>query len=246
VAICAKCASQLKDGAAFCVFCGTPVAAATCGNCASELKDGAAFCQACGTPVTAAGGSAHPEHLPEVDADGRSTRAAIETLASRQLTLKLGIGREVKLLNEQLHPGEEVFRLAKASHGGKTGVLAVTNERVLWYHAAPIGRTLIDQRHDRISSVKAHKGVIGASLVVNAGGDEWTLRNVYPKEAVDQIAQVIRDEAQSRNMPVAVPVPPAQAPDLMDQLKKLGELRDAGVLTNEEFEAKKSDLLSRL
>jgi Short C-terminal domain len=105
---------------------------------------------------------------------------------------------------------------------------------------------LIDQRHDRISSVKAHKGVIGANLVVNAGGDEWTLRNVYPKEAVDQIAQVIRDEAQGRQMPVAAPAPAAQAPDLMDQLKKLGELRDAGVLTDEEFEAKTADLLSRL
>jgi hypothetical protein len=33
---------------------------------------------------------------------------------------------------------------------------------------------------------------------------------------------------------------------VMDQLKKLGELRDAGVLTNQEFDAKKADLLSRL
>nr|WP_284501114.1 SHOCT domain-containing protein [Bowdeniella massiliensis] len=32
----------------------------------------------------------------------------------------------------------------------------------------------------------------------------------------------------------------------MDQLRKLGELRDAGVLTEAEFEAKKADLLGRL
>lgn len=164
----------------------------------------------------------------------------------KQLTRKVGIGREVKLLNEQLHPGEKVFRLAKATHLAKTGVLAVTNERVLWYHAAPIGRTLIDQRHDRISSVKAHKGVLGARLVVNAGGDEWTLHNVYPKEAVDQIAGVIRTEAQNRHPPPTQPATEAPAPDVMDQLKKLGELRDAGVLTNAEFEVKKADLLSRL
>jgi hypothetical protein len=165
--------------------------------------------------------------------------------------LKLGIGREVKLLNEQLHPGERVFRLAKASHGAKTGLLAVTNERVLWYHAAPIGRTLIDQRHERISSVKAHKGVLGARLVVNAGGDEWMLQNVYPKEAVDEIAGVIRSEAirseaRNRQSPPSPPATEARAPDVMDQLKKLGELRDAGILTNEEFDAKKAVLLSRL
>ena len=164
------------------------------------------------------------------------------------MSTKLGIGREIRLLNEQLHPHEQVQQLAKASHGGKTGVLAVTNERVIWYHAAPIGRTLIDQRHERISSVKAHKGVVGASLVINAGGDEWSLRNVYPKQAVDQIAAVIRDQANDSHNPTAQhppPIHPAQ-PDVMDQLKKLGELRDAGVLTDEEFEAKKTDLLSRL
>jgi hypothetical protein len=39
---------------------------------------------------------------------------------------------------------------------------------------------------------------------------------------------------------------PSAAPDIMGQLRQLGELRDAGVLTTEEFELKKADLLSRL
>lgn len=40
--------------------------------------------------------------------------------------------------------------------------------------------------------------------------------------------------------------PPAPGPDLMEQLERLGRLRDAGVLTEEEFQTKKADLLSRL
>jgi hypothetical protein len=39
-------------------------------------------------------------------------------------------------------------------------------------------------------------------------------------------------------------VPPAA--DIPDQIKKLSDLRDAGVLTAEEFEAKKSQLLDRM
>jgi hypothetical protein len=35
-------------------------------------------------------------------------------------------------------------------------------------------------------------------------------------------------------------------PDTFDQIRKLGELRDAGLLTAEEFDTKKIDLLSRL
>jgi hypothetical protein len=45
---------------------------------------------------------------------------------------------------------------------------------------------------------------------------------------------------------VAAPTPAsaaAPADDALDKLKKLGELRDAGVLTDAEFEAKKAELL---
>jgi Short C-terminal domain len=44
----------------------------------------------------------------------------------------------------------------------------------------------------------------------------------------------------------AEPAPPqaAPAPDMYEQLKKLAELKDAGVLTEEEFAAEKAKILS--
>lgn len=54
-------------------------------------------------------------------------------------------------------------------------------------------------------------------------------------------------EAPVAAAPVAAaPAAPAAGgltDDLIDQLKKLGELRDAGILTDEEFQAKKTQLL---
>jgi hypothetical protein len=46
--------------------------------------------------------------------------------------------------------------------------------------------------------------------------------------------------------PAAAPPPAAPAPqiDLVDQLRKLGELRDAGILTEDEFAAQKAKLLA--
>ena len=41
-------------------------------------------------------------------------------------------------------------------------------------------------------------------------------------------------------------VPTAQEPNVLEQLKQLGALRDAGVVTTEEFENKKAELLKRL
>ncbi|MBW4033508.1 MAG: SHOCT domain-containing protein [Acidobacteria bacterium] len=40
--------------------------------------------------------------------------------------------------------------------------------------------------------------------------------------------------------------PAAAAPDHAAQLKQIAELRDAGVLTEEEFAAKKSEILARM
>jgi hypothetical protein len=42
------------------------------------------------------------------------------------------------------------------------------------------------------------------------------------------------------------PVPATPQSDVMEQLRQLGSLRDAGVLTEDEFDAKKAELLRRI
>lgn len=49
-----------------------------------------------------------------------------------------------------------------------------------------------------------------------------------------------------QQQPAATPAVTPPATDLIAQLGKLGELHSAGVLTNEEFAAKKSEILARL
>jgi hypothetical protein len=44
----------------------------------------------------------------------------------------------------------------------------------------------------------------------------------------------------------AAAAPAAAAPDLTAQLQQLAALRDAGVLTEEEFASKKADILARI
>ena len=54
---------------------------------------------------------------------------------------------------------------------------------------------------------------------------------------------------QLRNAPAVKMEQPAAAsaePDVLGQLEQLGKLRDAGVLTDAEFESKKAELLHRL
>lgn len=45
--------------------------------------------------------------------------------------------------------------------------------------------------------------------------------------------------------PIQVQAAPAQ-PDALEQLQKLAQLKDAGIISEEEFAAKKADLLSKI
>lgn len=55
--------------------------------------------------------------------------------------------------------------------------------------------------------------------------------------------EAVRDAV---NAAIAADGQPSATPDLADQLSKLAALRDQGILTPEEFEAKKADILERM
>jgi hypothetical protein len=53
------------------------------------------------------------------------------------------------------------------------------------------------------------------------------------------------DEQQAADDSAGAPAAPsAEAPDMMEQLKQLGELHTSGVLTDAEFEAQKAKILA--
>src|SRR5206468_1273006 len=73
------------------------------------------------------------------------------------------------------------------------------------------------------------------------------------KHAREHAEWVARGEVEDRQsggtaekQPVSAPAATPEPLDVPDQLRKLGELRDAGVLTEDEFSAKKADLLARM
>lgn len=79
----------------------------------------------------------------------------------------------------------------------------------------------------------------------------------YAKETRQQAKQqtlLMRQEALLAQLSSPAPTPPVvaapspemQQPDVLETLRRLGELRDQGVVTSDEFDRKKAELLSRL
>ena len=64
------------------------------------------------------------------------------------------------------------------------------------------------------------------------------------EEDYDRDARIAELEAQqAANAPAAAPAPAAPQVDMVEQLEKLAQLKDQGVLTQEEFDAQKQKLL---
>jgi hypothetical protein len=96
-----------------------------------------------------------------------------------------------------------------------------------------------------VSSVQAKKdGIRFTEVTVYASGNniDFKFGHAEAKAFRDAITALILGSEGSR--PVANPEP--VAPDVADQIRKLADLRDAGVLTDEEFSSKKTDLLGRM
>jgi hypothetical protein len=82
----------------------------------------------------------------------------------------------------------------------------------------------------------------GAASIKKSESDLWNwldLRNVKAQSAP-------APAPTPAAAPAATPMAAAPGANIPEQIKKLAELRDMGVLTSEEFEAKKKELLSRL
>ena len=92
-----------------------------------------------------------------------------------------------------------------------------------------------------IASVEARNDGIYGKLDVHGSGNSISFRTSQPE--AHKIRAIVMDLMQTSRSPVS-----SAAPSLSpaEQIKQLGELRDAGLLSDEEFNAKKKELLDRM
>lgn len=168
-------------------------------------------------------------------------------LADEKLSMGFMVRREMKKLPQLLGEGEEVVNLARGEYGGKEGLIAATDRRIIFVEEGMVRHRLEDFPYNKVSSILTEAGIRSGKLTIFASGNKAEITDVHPKQRASEIGDYVRGRIGTAFAGQAAPSPPVVAPDgPMEQLRKLGELRDAGLVTPEEFEAKKADILARM
>ena len=83
----------------------------------------------------------------------------------------------------------------------------------------------------------------GVARVAVISGTATAVSNRVSRRQGDRWAAEEQQQQQYAE-PAPAAAPAAEAPDMMEQLKQLGDLHTSGVLTDAEFEAQKAKLLA--
>ena len=115
-------------------------------------------------------------------------------LAEEQLPIAAlcGIGNELASLAAEVAPGEHLIRLATADDGRSFGVLALTDERVLWAAGRKPNIEVLAWPRECVHP--ASDG--GGCLRVDADDELWKLDRILPAAAVEELVDELSPQGR--------------------------------------------------
>ncbi|MDU0846319.1 MAG: PH domain-containing protein [Enterobacter asburiae] len=149
-----------------------------------------------------------------------------------------------------LNPGEAVLQwgegyIGKVMGQGKdkqhNGVLIVTGQRVAFYRKGFLGEVIETIPLKSITSIE-RKSTLGHRVIrIHTSHDDLEFK-MFSKDAELALIEAIEaGRGVKTETPIAEPAMTHQDP--YEQLKKLSELKESGIISEEEFQAKKSKLM---
>ncbi|MDW0156364.1 MAG: PH domain-containing protein [Nitrososphaeraceae archaeon] len=158
---------------------------------------------------------------------------------------------QVNKIRHRLDKGEQVQFIARQSKHRPGGsfttpdTIFVTNKRIVIRDPSLLGarENIVSVSYDKITSIELERGVFSSKIIIRAPGfaDEM---EAISKKAAEQIVQYVKNsmdktkiESQKESL--------EGKESIADELLKLANLKEKGVLSDEEFLKMKKDLLNK-
>jgi hypothetical protein len=183
---------------------------------------------------------------------------------------------EVEKIRDTLMPDEMVLLVVRQSRIAPRGLtrpgtivtpntIYATNRRLIIRDPTMLGLRagIEDFPYKGITSVKLHKGVFSSEIRLRIpgltetsrlpGALKWGRRDegeiaALPKGKAEQLVRIIKDGIAGRLPGQTRPSKkgPAEVVGPLEQIKKLAELKEAGIISETEFQDKKKKLLEKI
>ena len=125
----------------------------------------------------------------------------------------------------------------------RNGAFFATNLRLVFYAKRTFGFDMEVYPYENISSFEMGKGFMGQKISFFASGNKVKMKWIQKGDVADFINYV---RSRMGKNPSIKKTNPVDAQDIPTQIEKLAQLVDSGILSQEEFQAKKAELLARM
>lgn len=125
-----------------------------------------------------------------------------------------------------------------------TGRLIVTDQRVCFYRHGFVGEKYESIDLPNVKSMETSSLLGHRSLKVYSTHNDLTFNSFRPKREFEEIITFLENPVRSPKTEVEMPSTADNSPVV--RLKKLTDLHKAGLITEQEFAAKKSELLAQI
>lgn len=158
---------------------------------------------------------------------------------------RLGVGKELKHLHEVINEGENILGHTRGFYDGNTWLICVTNRRLLFLDKGMLsfGMKSTEIPLDSVGSVNYETKMMGGNITITAAGMDKHIGKMR-KQDVKDVANLISEAAATMKKEIAGGGGTVSEVSKMDELKKLAELKESGVISEEEFKEQKAKLLS--
>lgn len=158
---------------------------------------------------------------------------------------------QVNKIRHRLDMGEQVQFIARQSKHRPGGsfttpdTIFVTNKRIVIRDPSLLGvrENIVSVSYDKITSIELERGVFSSKIIIRAPGfaDEM---EAISKKAAEQIVQYVKNSMDKTKIESQKELLEVKE-SIADELLKLANLKEKGVLSDEEFLKMKKDLLNK-
>ncbi len=162
-------------------------------------------------------------------------------IKSLEHTDQLGTKKEIKYLPEILRQNEAIKGLTSGFMNGNTWLIVCTNYRVIFLDKGMLyGLKQVETPLEKINSIEQKTGLMLGTITIWDGSSKMSISNVIKNtvrpftEALNtQIDNATKSQGSSND-----------GEDTASQLLKLADLKEKGILTEEEFQSQKKKILA--